>query len=116
MTRVLVVCAAGASSTFLARRLEALASESGFDWSVTPAPVGSALVGSADIVAVTAHVATDDVLAELSAADISFLVLPETVNGGFGAEDALSTIAAFVGEDGGRTDSTDESLTTKEAR
>jgi galactitol-specific phosphotransferase system IIB component len=99
MTRVFVVCAAGASSTFLARRLTDLASAAGLSWSFTPAPVDVVAADSESLVAVTAHVANPEVLDSLTSRGIRFVVLPNTVRGGFGAEDALSAIINFVADD-----------------
>lgn len=103
MTQVFVVCAAGASSTFLARRLSDLASAAGISWSFTPSPVDLIPDDSRAIVAVTSHVATPEVLKSLTSKKIRHLVLPDTVRGGFGAEQALSAIISAVGEYLGRT-------------
>ncbi|MEY4313088.1 MAG: hypothetical protein RLZZ319_597 [Actinomycetota bacterium] len=116
MRRVLIVCGAGASSTFLARRLSDLARGAGLTWSVEPAPVDSLLVDSADLVAVTSHVASPEILAGLTSRGLDYLVLPESVRGGFGADAALTAIAEFFGEDGGNTDSIVESTEVKEYR
>lgn len=99
MTRILVVCAAGASSTFLARRLTDLASAAGLSWTFSPSPVDSITPDPDSIVAVTSHVATSGVLDSFITRGIRFVVLPDTVRGGFGAEVALSAIVNFVGED-----------------
>jgi PTS system cellobiose-specific IIB component len=104
VTQVFVVCAAGASSTFLARRLSDLASAVGISWSFTPSPVDLIPADSSAIVAVTSHVATPEVLESLSSKKIRHLVLPDTVRGGFGAEEALSAIISAVGKNSGRTD------------
>ena len=104
MTQVLVVCAAGASSTFLARRLSDLASAAGISWIFTPSLVDLIPADSSAIVAVTSHVATPEVLESLSSKKIRHLVLPDTVRGGFGAEEALSAIISALGKDSGRAD------------
>jgi len=104
MTQVLVVCAAGASSTFLVRRLTDLASAAGLTWSFSPSSVDSIRDDSTAIVAVSAHVATLEVLDTLTTRGISHVVLPDTVRGGFGAEDALAEILSFVGNNGQRYD------------
>lgn len=112
MQRVLVVCVAGAASTFLARRLNDLAAASDLELTFSPTPLET-LRDTDDIVALSAHVASPDVLDDLTARGVRFVVLPDTVRGGFGAEDALSAVSAFVGKDGGRSDSTVESLPLK---
>lgn len=99
MTRVFVVCAAGASSTFLARRLTDLASAAGFSLSFTPSPVDVVAADSESLVAITSHVANPEVLDSFASRGIRFVVLPDTVRGGFGAEGALSAIVNFVAED-----------------
>ena len=108
MTQVFVVCAAGASSTFLARRLSDLASAAGISLSFTPSPVDSIPDDSPALVAVTSHVASPEVLESLTSRKIRHLVLPDTVRGGFGAEEALSAIIGAVGDGTGRTDTSAE--------
>ena len=114
MRRVLIVCGAGASSTFLARRLSDLAKIAGLAWTVTPSPVDAVSSDSADVVALTSHIANAAVLDSFSSRGIRFLVLPETVRGGFGADDALSAIADFFRKDGELTDSTVDATELKE--
>lgn len=109
MTQVMIVCAAGASSTFLARRLSTLAIEAGLDWTVSPSPLETLDSKSADVVALTAHVATADVVESLRARGLRVLELPAHVSGAIGADDAVSAIVGFLGKDGGRMDSTVES-------
>ena len=105
MTQVLVVCAAGASSTFLVRRLTDLASAAGLTLRFAPSSVDSIRDDSAAIVAVSAHVATPEVLDTLTTRGISHVVLPDTARGGFGAEDALTEILRFVGNNDGHASS-----------
>jgi len=112
MQRVLVACFAGASSTFLARRLGELAESEDIDLGFAPTPVES-LAETNELVALTSHVATPDVLATLTAAGIRYVVLPGNVRGGFGAEDALSTITAFINDDGITAGSPVETLSLK---
>jgi PTS system cellobiose-specific IIB component len=116
MQRVLIVCGAGASSTFLARRLADLARGAGYAWSVEPAPVDAVKGESVDLVAVTSHVATPTVLEAFASRGIRYLVLPESVRGGFGADAALDAIAVFFGEDESTSDSITESMEMKETR
>ena len=105
MTQVLVVCAAGASSTFLVRRLTDLAAAAGLTWSFAPSSVDSIRDDSTSIVAVSSHVATPQVLDSLITRGISHVVLPDTVRGGFGAEDALAEILSFVDDNDGHAGS-----------
>jgi cellobiose-specific phosphotransferase system component IIB len=105
MTEVVVVCAAGASSTFLARRLTELASAAGLSWSFTPAPVDSIPDDSTAVVAITSHVATPEVLDSFTSHGIRHVVLPDTVRGVFGAEDALTAIVTFATDANGLADS-----------
>jgi cellobiose-specific phosphotransferase system component IIB len=106
MIQVIVVCAAGASSTFLARRLTVLSSEAGFDWDVTPASVETIVARPDQVVAVSHHVATDTLCESLSERGIRFVVLADGVTGGFGAENALQTISQFLESGRGETDLT----------
>lgn len=54
--RILVVCGAGASSTFLAQRLRRVAAEAGLPWSFVPGTERSiAEAGAYDLVLVGAH-------------------------------------------------------------
>jgi galactitol-specific phosphotransferase system IIB component len=105
MTEVVVVCAAGASSTFLARRLTELASAAGLSWSFTPAPVDSIPDVSTAVVAITSLVATPEVLDSFTSHGIRHVVLPDTVRGVFGAEDALMAIVTFATDANGLADS-----------
>ncbi len=105
MTQVLVVCAAGASSTFLVRRLSDLAAEAGLSWSFAPSSVDSIRDDSTAIIAVSSHIATPEVLDNLRFKGMSHIVLPDSVRGGFGAEKALAELVSFVGENSGNTGS-----------
>jgi galactitol-specific phosphotransferase system IIB component len=112
MQRVLVACVAGASSTFLARRLGELAQSEDIDLSFVPTPIES-LGATNELVALSSHVATTEVLVNLTSAGIRYVVLPENVRGAFGAEDALSTIASFIHDEGATLGSPVESLSLK---
>jgi PTS system cellobiose-specific IIB component len=116
MTRVIVVCAAGASSTFLARKLSSLAAESGWNWDVTPAPLETLSVSADAVVAISSHVVTPSLLKSFTERGIRHVILPKHVNGIFGADDALSAIAEFLGEDSGRTVSNVETSILEETR
>lgn len=108
MVKIVVVCAAGASSTFLARRLSVLSSAAGLEWDVTPASGEGIQVGVADIVAVNFHVATPTLRDALIAQGARVVVFPEGVSGTFGAESAMATLCEFVEQDAKNSDSADE--------
>lgn len=99
MTRVVVVCVAGASSTFLARRLSVLSDAAGLDWNVTAGSADTIAVGPDCVVAVSHHVATTALRHSLAERGIRFVVLGDGVSGGFGAEAALETISQFLDHD-----------------
>ena len=104
MLTVAIVCGAGASSTFLARRLSDIAAASGRSMHFTPAPLETVSVDTADLVALTSHVVSADVTADLDARGIAYVVLPDTVRGGFGADDALAAISAYFDNNGRESD------------
>ena len=114
MLTVAIVCGAGASSTFLARRLSDIAAASGHDIRFVPSPLELVTGETADLVALTSHVVSSEVEADLSARGISHLVLPATVRGGFGAEDALATITEYFGNNGLESEATRASAESKE--
>lgn len=109
MIHVVVVCVAGASSTFLARRLSVLASEAGLDWEVTPSSGEGLRVGADHVVAINFHVATASLCDSLTEQGARVVVLPEGVTGALGAESALATIYSFLQDDEKHSDSTVES-------
>lgn len=114
MLTVAIVCAAGASSTFLARRLSDIATASGFSYRFVPSPLETVTVGSADLVALTSHVVSDEVTEDLTSRGIEHIVLPATVRGGFGADDALASIAEYFGNNGQESEATLTSAESKE--
>ncbi|MDT0158663.1 hypothetical protein Q9R19_13620 [Microbacterium sp. ARD32] len=78
--RILVVCGAGASSTFVARRLARSASEAGLDWSTEAGTERTAMTTpGVDLVLIGAHLAdrVDDIRSALSGR-AGVAVLPET--------------------------------------
>ncbi|CAB4585243.1 MAG: hypothetical protein F2574_00875 [Actinobacteria bacterium] len=96
MLSIAIVCGAGASSTFLARRLTELSLANGRGWSFTPHSLDVVNAGTADVVALSHHVATEFVVNDLANRGITVVVLPGTVRGGFGADAALDAIAEFI--------------------
>ena len=114
MLTVAIVCGAGASSTFLARRLSDIARDSGYVMTVVPSPLELVNDSTADLVALTSHVATDEVSTDLSSRGIAHIVLPATVRGGFGAEFALAAIAEYFDNNGLTSEARSSSADSKE--
>ena len=114
MLTVAIVCGAGASSTFLARRLSDIANASGFALRFVPSPLESVTPDTADLVALTSHIVSDDVTADLAERGIAHITLPATVRGGFGADDALAAIADYFGNNGQESEAHLPSAESKE--
>jgi PTS system cellobiose-specific IIB component len=100
MDMILVVCGAGASSTFLASRMRSIAGERGLDVTARAASnldVDSRL-GDAQVLLVGPHLAA--AFPELEAAAIAHSVraalLPSTAFGPTGAADALDQALALL--------------------
>jgi cellobiose-specific phosphotransferase system component IIB len=96
MLSIAIVCGAGASSTFLARRLTELSLSSSREWTFTPHSLDVVNAETADVVALSHHVATEFAVNDLTNRGITVVVLPGTVRGGFGADAALEAIADFI--------------------
>jgi cellobiose-specific phosphotransferase system component IIB len=96
MLTVAIVCGAGASSTFLSRRMSDIADLTQQSLRFVPLPLESVDADAADLVALASHVVSGSVIADLSERGIACVVLPETVRGGFGADVALETISEFL--------------------
>lgn len=90
--RILVVCGAGASSTFVAQRISRAARDAGLEWIATAGTTATALDRpDADIVLLGPHVA--DRLAAITAASdsaLTVLALPSDV---FADRDGAQTLA-----------------------
>lgn len=114
MLTVAIVCGAGASSTFLARRLTDIAGSAGLAIRFVPSPLASVTADTAHLVALTSHVVSDDITADLTARGIAHVVLPSTVRGGFGADDALATITGYFGNNGLESEAPRTSAESKE--
>ena len=97
MLTVAIVCGAGVSSTFLARRLSDIADSTQQSLWFVPLPLESLDPASLDLVALASHVASGTVTADLTNRGIAHVVLPPTGHGGFGAEAALTAITEFCG-------------------
>lgn len=100
MLTVAVVCVAGASSTFLARRLSDIASAKSVNVRFLPKSIETIDADTADLVALTSHIASTDVLDRCETQSIRHVVLPASVRGGFGAEDAFTVITAHFDQNG----------------
>lgn len=87
--KILVVCGAGASSTFVAQRLRRAASDAGFDWDTSAGTENSVAAGAADLVLVGPHLA-DQLDTIRAAARGPVAVLPADV---FSDRDGTRTLA-----------------------
>jgi len=87
--RILVVCGAGASSTFVAQRLRHAASAAGHDWQTSAGTENTVASASADLVLIGPHLAERvDTIRAASPAPVA--VLPGDV---FGDRDGVRTLA-----------------------
>lgn len=87
--RILVVCGAGASSTFVAQRLRRAASDAGLAWDAAAGMESSVADGDHDLILVGPHLA-DRLDAIRDAAPVPVAVLPEDV---FADRDGTRTLA-----------------------
>lgn len=87
--RILVVCGAGASSTFVAQRLRRAAADAGLDWDASAGMEHSASDGDHDLILVGPHLADRlDAIRHVARAPVA--VLPEDV---FSDRDGSRTLA-----------------------
>lgn len=101
MRKILVVCGAGASSTFLAHRMRAGARTRGLEATVraeTLAALTDSLAG-ADVVLVGPHLADrfDEIGRAAALVGTAAALLPEDAFGAGGAEAALDTVEELLG-------------------
>lgn len=87
--KILVVCGAGASSTFVAQRLRRAASDAGLDWDAAAGMEHSVTGGDHDLILVGPHLA-DRLDAIRDATHVPVAVLPEDV---FADRDGTRTLA-----------------------
>ena len=87
--QILVVCGAGASSTFVAQRLRRAAGEAGLDWSIGAGTEQAVATAGADLVLVGPHLA-DHLPTIRGIADLPVVVLPDDV---FADRDGTRTLA-----------------------
>jgi PTS system cellobiose-specific IIB component len=100
MDMILVVCGAGASSTFLASRMRALATQRGLDVTARAASnldIGSRLA-DARVLLVGPHLESsfDELKAEAAEHSVPAILLPPTAFGPEGATDALDRALAVL--------------------
>lgn len=100
MTTVLIVCGAGASSTFLASRLRSLAKNSGLELTAIPSSESEmrAKLHSATVLLVGPHLkeSFDALQAEADLLGIPTALLPPTAFGSTGAVEALALVESLV--------------------
>ena len=87
--KILVVCGAGASSTFVAQRLRQAAARAGYDWEVSAGAENSVSTAYADLVLIGPHLA-DRVEAISGAANAQVALLPDDV---FSDRDGAKTLS-----------------------
>jgi len=87
--KILVVCGAGASSTFVAQRLRRAASEAGLDWDAAAGMEQSVAGSDHDLILIGPHLA-DRLEAIRQAAPAQVTVLPDDV---FADRDGTRTLA-----------------------
>jgi PTS system cellobiose-specific IIB component len=87
--KILVVCGAGASSTFVAQRLRRAASDAGLSWDASAGMEHSVAAGDHDLVLLGPHLA-DRLDAIRRATSMPVAVLPEDV---FADRDGTRTLA-----------------------
>lgn len=102
METIVIVCGAGASSTFLAHRMNRDAKAAGLQFSVRAATLDDYLrqVHAGDVLLVGPQLASrfDEIRASAAAAGACAALLPETIFGANGAGAALRIAADLQGE------------------
>ena len=102
MHRVLIVCGAGASSTFLAHRLRAAARGRGVEITVAASSTEglAGRLGEVDVLLVGSHLAAqlDELTRLADAAGARSALLPDTVFGPRGEEAALDLVLGHEAE------------------
>jgi PTS system cellobiose-specific IIB component len=100
MESVLIVCGAGASSTFLASRMRSIAKSRGLDLEVSAASDSDlrALLHTSSVLLVGPHLAATfaGIQAEAALFGIPAALLPSTAFGPSGAEEAIELVGRLV--------------------
>lgn len=99
MINVFIACGAGASSTFLAMKLRSLPQSQASHLSFFPSALSNLSAKTDDIVLVASHIAKDAKVADLSKTGTKVIELPEHVNGGFNANEAMGLILEHLARD-----------------
>ncbi|RXZ69975.1 PTS sugar transporter subunit IIB [Agromyces albus] len=99
--RIIVVCGAGASSTFVAHRIRTAAAARGLDVeakATSESALDAALAG-ADVLLIGAHLAerVDRLRERAAAASVPIAILPESAAAAPDGEDALDLALEFAG-------------------
>lgn len=87
--KILVVCGAGASSTFVAQRLRRAAADAGLSWDASAGMESSVIEGGQDLVLIGPHLA-DRISAISSSVSVPVALLPDDV---FADRDGERTLA-----------------------
>lgn len=117
MHTVLIVCGAGASSTFLASRLRSIAKSRGIELSVQAASTSDIrpFLHTSTVLLVGPHLATSFAALEAEASEfgVPSALLPATAFGPSGAEQAIDLVGTLVTLGSGTPSSSDTaSMTT----
>jgi len=98
MINVFIACGAGASSTFLAMKLRSLSQSKSGNLSFIPSALANLSAKGDDLVLVASHIAKDAKVVALSKTGISVIELPEHVNGGFNADEAMELVLSHLAQ------------------
>jgi PTS system cellobiose-specific IIB component len=95
--RILVVCGAGASSTFVAQRLRRAALHAGLDWDAAAGTENSVFPGAQDVVLLGPHLA-DRVDAVRESAGVPVALLPADIFADRDGDRTLALVRALVAD------------------
>lgn len=93
--RILIVCGAGASSTFVAQRLRRAASAAGLEWDAAAGTEASVATGTPDAVLVGPHLA-DRIDALRASAGAPVALLPDDIFADRDGERTLTLVRALL--------------------
>ena len=93
--RILIVCGAGASSTFVAQRLRRAASDAGLEWDAVAGVESSVFPGAQDALLVGPHLA-DRVDALRASAGVPVALLPADIFADRDGERTLALVRALL--------------------